>query len=86
MIKIEVIKANKSSKGIDISTPVCNSSAEKIAENLISKVSNFKCENHPESIGIITIISTPNQSSLFEISKSNFCCKEFENSIQIQTK
>ena len=86
MIKIEVIKANKSNKGLDITTPVCNIATERIAESLIQKVSNFKCENHPESIGIITIVSTPNQSSMFEISKSNFCCIEFENSVQINTK
>ena len=84
MIQIEVIKAKKSTKGIDITTPVCNIATERIAEGLIQKVSNFKCENHPESIGIITIVSTPNQSSMFEISKSNFCCTEFENSVQIK--
>lgn len=86
MIRIQVVKANKSTKGIDITTPVCNIAAEKIGESLIQKVSNFKCENHPESTGIITIVSTPNQSSMFEISKSNFCCIEFENSVQINTK
>lgn len=86
MIKIEVIKAIKSNKGIDISTPICNNAAEKIAENLERKVSEFKCKNHTESYGIITVVSTPNNSSLFEIRKSNFCCVDFENSVQFNIK
>lgn len=86
MIRIEVIKAYKSTKQIDFETPICNNAAEKIAENLKQKIANFHCKNHPESYGIITIISTPNESSLFKISKSNFCCIDFEDSIQIQIK
>jgi hypothetical protein len=86
MIKIEVIKANKSTNGIDFTTPICNNAAEKIAETLKQKVSNFKCKNHLDSYGIIKVISTPNKSSLFEISKSNFCCIDFENSVQVQIK
>lgn len=34
MIKIEVIKANKSNKAIDTTTPVCNIATERIAESL----------------------------------------------------
>jgi hypothetical protein len=86
MIKIEVIKAIKSNKGIDISTPVCNIAAEKLAENLERKVSEFNCKNHTNSYGIITVISTPNNSKLFDIRKSNFCCVDFENSVQFEIK
>ena len=82
MIKIEVVKANKPNKGIDISTPVCNVAAEKTGEILTEKLANSKCKKHTESSGTITVVSTPNQDSLFEIRKSNFCCIEFENSIQ----
>lgn len=84
MIKIEIIKANKSSKGIDIMTPACNILTEKMAKILTDKVVNLKCENHKDSKGVITITSTPNKKSSFEITKSNFCCIDFENSIQFQ--
>jgi hypothetical protein len=84
MIKIEIVKANKSSKGLDIMTPVCNIVAEKMAKILTDKVLDLKCENHPDSTGVITITSTPNKDSSFEITKSSFCCLEFENSIHFQ--
>lgn len=86
MIKIEVIKANKSNSGIDFTTPICNNASEKIAETLDRKVSEFKCKNHPDSYGVITVISTPNSSSLFEIRKSEFCCVDFENAVQFNLK
>jgi hypothetical protein len=86
MIKIEITKASKSSNGIDLMTPICNNATEAFGKNLKQKVSNFKCKDHPNSSGTIRIISTPNKSSLFEIRKSNFCCLDFENSIQIQIK
>jgi hypothetical protein len=83
MIKIEVIKAYKSSNKIDLTTPVANIAAEKIGELLNKKVSNHMCEIHPESTGNITVVSTPNNSTMYEINKSNFCCEEFEKSINI---
>jgi hypothetical protein len=86
MIKIEVIKAYKSSNKIDLTTPVANIAAAEIGDLLNKHVSKYKCKIHPESAGKITVISTPNNSPMYEINKSNFCCEEFENSIDIKLK
>ena len=57
-----------------------NSIIETLSKDLNEKFKNEKCEVHKElSRGVITILIDENNKS--QTKKTEFCCKEFENSI-----
>lgn len=68
--------------GLDKVMPLFyNKVAERIAEEIPSKLDGIECEIHKEnSKGNITVVA----SEEFYFKKSNFCCKSFEDSINLK--
>jgi len=64
----------------NVSNKVCDDFANKLKRELKDK----KCSKCSYTRGTITIQA--DKKDLIKISKSNFCCKEFEDSIQINIK
>ena len=65
-----------------MSIGVINASVEKLAEILNKKYSCTVCRHHPDHKCTITFEVTDKS---YKTVKSNFCCKEFENSIVIDS-
>jgi hypothetical protein len=62
---------------------VLNKSAESIAKQMSDRLKGFECEIHKSgSRGIITVTPNINKNTV-EFSKSNFCCKEFSDRIDL---
>ena len=61
---------------------VTNAAVEKMADILNKKYSGTACRHHPDHHCTITFVVTDKS---YKTVKSNFCCKEFENSIVIDS-
>lgn len=82
-IKVNSKLLNLSGKsGLDKAMPLLyNKVAERIAEELPSRLKGVECEIHKEETkGTITVVAGEKVS----IKKTNFCCKSFENSIVLK--
>lgn len=83
IVQVKKIASNPSGFAKKSMKLVLNQSAENIATQLADRLKGFKCEAHGTgSRGTITL--TPNlNTNKFDFKKSNFCCKEFENRIDL---
>lgn len=83
MIKIEFIKAKVKSNELDITVEISNTTTKGVSELLEKQLKNVKCEKHPNQTSIISVTTTPLKKKMFEVKKKSFCCKEFEDSINL---
>lgn len=77
MIQVEVEKIHSG----DFGDEILNGAAEAVAEGLQDEFKDAKCANCVDSRGVVTI-HADRQESMY-VTKSNFCCKDFEDRIQI---
>lgn len=83
MIKFKVKKKNVPVNSIKyLGINIINNAVETLAEMLNKKYSNHECPNHPKHESIVTFVV---KEKTYDTIKSNFCCKEFEDSIIIKS-
>jgi len=69
-----------------IQAEAANAAAEGFAGELKKNgVGNKACENHPTHTNTI-VIKALDTKEVLRVEKRGFCCREFENSIQITIK
>ncbi|MBH8571306.1 hypothetical protein KB206_20610 [Microvirga sp. STS02] len=66
---------------------MANGAVEEIAADLRRTMSNQRCEHHPNhtSTVVLRALDRPG-GNLFDVQKRGFCCREFENTIQVTVK
>lgn len=80
MITVEVVKLPLTNTFEDSIFQAANIASEQFAENVRENVKGAKCINHPEANQLITIRA--GQGKLFSVEKTQFCCKDFADSIR----
>ncbi len=81
MIKFIAQKKHITGNSIkDMTVNISNKFVENIVKELNNKYSKIDCKNHPKHLCTITYKVTDKS---FIVTKSNFCCKEFEELIEI---
>ncbi len=81
-ILIKKARTNTSDWSKNLTNEVMNSACDGVKEHLESELKDFECEIHKENTtGTITLIADSKKT--FIAKKSNFCCKDFSDSIEI---
>ncbi|MBL7981928.1 MAG: hypothetical protein JNL52_08985 [Flavobacteriales bacterium] len=70
--------------GDSITVAAANAATEGMADSIKKHVRDKSCAQHKPGRGTITLIA--DKQKMFTVQKSGFCCKDFENSIVIETK
>ncbi len=83
MIEIKVRKLSKKEASDSIMSASANASSKGVAKALRKLLKDWKCEKHPDTTSIITVIADSKELTKFEM--TSFCCKEFEERLKLST-
>jgi hypothetical protein len=70
-----------------IHAEAANAAVEQLAADLCRTLGSRQCTQHPNhtSTVVLRALDRPG-GNLFDVQKRGFCCREFENTIQITVK